>query len=84
MHLKLNEYLNSKERIQAFKECIDKTKLFFLDKGSFISIDELNAFQLINETKHEWVQPLEVNNLINLLNQLEELVDKKSKSQVNK
>ena len=77
MHLRLGEFLNSPSRKEAFKNCIERTKKFFFDKGEAIPIEELNDFQLIEETKAKWILPLEVTRVIKVLNYLEDMVDGK-------
>ena len=75
MNLRLDEFLINQERKKLFQEIIFETKKFFLDKGNYISIKDLNNFQLINETKREWLSPLETKRLIKILNYLDDVVN---------
>lgn len=78
MHLSLDEYLINHERKNLFNEIILDTKKFFLSKGDYIPIKDLNDFQLISETKHEWQSPLETERLIKILKYLEDVVNDKT------
>ena len=73
-NLSLDEYIVSKERAVQFTEIITKTKGFFLRKGDYISIDDLNDFQKVKETKRVWVLPLETARVIKILTYLEDVV----------
>lgn len=75
MNLRLDEFLINQERKKLFQEIIFETKKFFLDKGNYISVKDLNNFQLINETKREWLSPLETKRLIKILNYLDDVVN---------
>jgi hypothetical protein len=77
MNLRLDEFLINQERKNDLKEIISETINFFLNKGEYISVEDLNSFQLINETKREWVSPLATKQLIEILNYLDELIDDK-------
>jgi hypothetical protein len=75
MHLDLETYLVDQVHIETFKKCIDKTKFFFLNKGDSLSTEELNSFQLNEQTKAEWTLPLKTKRIIKVLGFLEALVD---------
>ncbi|CAN5296715.1 hypothetical protein BH20BAC1_BH20BAC1_19630 [soil metagenome] len=67
MHLRLDEFLINQERKDLFNEVIYQTKEFFLAKGDYIPIKDLNEFQLIKEAKREWLSPLETKRMIKIL-----------------
>ncbi|MDI9363587.1 MAG: hypothetical protein QM541_01455 [Flavobacterium sp.] len=68
MNLRFDEFLINQERENLFKDILYKTKKFFLSKGDYIPTNELNDFQLVYETKREWLYPLDTKRLIKVLN----------------
>ena len=77
MNLRLDEFLINLERTNLFKEIILEAKQYFLDKGEYISAKDLNDFQLIGETKREWLSPLETKRIIKILSYLDDVVSDK-------
>jgi hypothetical protein len=81
--LRLNEYLNDSAKISEFEECLEATKNSFTDKGEFMSMIELNAFQVNPETKREWLQPLRTARVIKILEYLQDLIKGRIKSKAS-
>ena len=75
MHLLLDEYLITQKRKIDFCQIILNTKRFFLNKGDFIAIKELNDFQMIRDTKATWQSPLETSRVIKILSFLQDVVN---------
>jgi|GEM_PF-5754541 len=78
MNLSLEEYLINQNARLCFLKILKDTKSLFLAKGPVLNTYELNAFQLVKETKREWVKPLKVDLVIEVLNSLELLIGSKS------
>jgi hypothetical protein len=77
MNIHLDEFLINQERKNHFLEIIFETKNIFLKKGEYISIKELNDFQLIKVTSRKWLSSLETKRLVKILNFLEDVVNDK-------
>jgi hypothetical protein len=77
MNLGLREYLINQERNNLFNEILFEVRCFFKKKGDFIPMNELNDFQLIEETKREWISPLETKRVIKILDYLDDTVNER-------
>lgn len=77
MHLRLNKFLTNKSRVILFTEIISKTREFFLDKGEFIPLKELNSFQFILNAKINWGAPIKVSYVNTVLRLLYDVVNDK-------
>jgi hypothetical protein len=77
MNLRLDDFLINQERKNIFKEIIFEAKKYFLHKGEYISAKDLNDFQLISESKREWLSPLETKRIIKILSYLNDVVNDK-------
>lgn len=75
MDIHLDDFLITEERRNLLNEVVTGANFFFLNKGEFISTDELNSFQLIKETKREWIFPLETKRLIKLLDYIADVIN---------
>lgn len=74
MHLSLDEYLTSESHFSSFIECIAYARKIFLGFGDLIPAEWANNFQLIDNTRREWLKPIETIAVIKLLNSLELVV----------
>lgn len=77
INLGLDEYLINDERKIQMKRCIEKTKTFFRSKGDTIPVGELNAFQLVSETKVNWTKPLSITIPLKMLRYIDMIIDGK-------
>ena len=75
MHLRLNEFFSCEEHKNKFNGIILAAKELFNNKGDSIAIEELNEFQLINETRHIWLSPLSTKKVIKVLDYLHLVVN---------
>ncbi|MGN6419501.1 MAG: hypothetical protein ACTHMC_18520 [Pseudobacter sp.] len=75
--LSLDEYLVDDKRKSQMKICIEKTKTFFVSKGEFIPVEELNSFQRVPETKVNWTLPLSTKIPLKGLTFMIEIIDGK-------
>lgn len=74
MHLRLGDFLINDHRKQAVVDLVKETEKFFLKKGEYLDKDELNAFQIVTETKALWLSSLETKRMIKILDCLIDLV----------
>jgi hypothetical protein len=77
MHLRLNDFLIDEKRTDVFKGILVETMQSFENKGAYILLEELNSFQKILETKHIWVEALDVSRPIKALQFLSKVVEDK-------
>jgi uncharacterized protein YutD len=85
MHLRLEKFLVDQERKMLFDEILVEAKNFFSNMGDLVSVEDLNAFQLVKETKRTWLEPLETKRVIKILDYLELVVNDnlKNKGEIN-
>ncbi len=81
MNLGLDDFLINQERKNLFSEILYRTKEFILARGDYISVDDLNDFQLISEVKREWISPLETKRIIKVLSYIDDVVNDKITSE---
>lgn len=74
MHLDLDVFLNSEDRIELFIEIIHKTKALFKSKGDRISVDELNSYIIDDYLQAKWIEPAELQMFIDILDLFEALI----------
>ncbi len=78
--LHLDEFITNEVRKEMMNSIIDEVNKDFLMKGEFISIKELNNFQLIKETRREWITPLPTERILKVIFYLKNLINGKIKT----
>jgi hypothetical protein len=73
--LSLKKYIQTEENVEQFNHLIASTKSFFLDKGDFISTEQLNSFQTEKSTRTIWIEPFETKRAIKILDFIEDVVN---------
>lgn len=76
MHLRLEDFVYSEERERDFLFILTQAKSFFSSRGDYLSIGELNSFQVHSDTRREWVKPLETRKVIGVLDVLIKIIKK--------
>lgn len=83
MSLRLNDFIITPERKQLYADIINEAKKFVRERGNFFSPDDLNSFQLIQDTKHEWTSTLPTKEVIKIFEIIEDLINDKLSTTAN-
>lgn len=83
MHLNLEEFLTTNERIALFINYCDITQKLAIEYGQFIELVELKTWYNKSAIGHEWRSPIEVQRLIKVLDYLKALANDKITIKVN-